>query len=179
MRRLFALAAALVVMVGCEREQRDLRTDPPTADALNDVAPMPNRIGGAPPDVYPALDAPYENNSYQLSQGKTLYHGFNCDGCHAEGGGAVGPAFLNGWWRYGPDLISVFVSIRDGRPHGMPAFGDKLTTDQIWQIAGYIQTIGAYSAKTAAPSRDDAMQSRPAENRGPAAADIPSPSRSR
>jgi cytochrome c oxidase cbb3-type subunit 3 len=50
----------------------------------------------------------------------------------------------------------------------MPAFRDRLTTEQIWQLAGYVQTIGAYSAKTAAPARDDAMQSRPAENRAPA-----------
>ncbi|HLH50478.1 MAG TPA: c-type cytochrome [Roseiarcus sp.] len=179
MRRLVALAAALLFVAGCEREKRDLRTDPPTADALDDVAPMPDRISGAPPDVYVALDGPYQNNAYQLSQGKRLYHWFNCNGCHAEGGGAVGPAFMDGWWRYGPDPISIYLSIRDGRPHGMPAFGPKLTTDQIWQLAGYIQTIGSYSPKTAAPSRDDAMQARPAENRGPAAANIPSPSRSR
>jgi cytochrome c oxidase cbb3-type subunit 3 len=44
-----------------------------------------------------------------------------------------------------------------------------MTTEQIWQLAGYIQTIGAYSAKVAAPSRDDAKHTRPAENRAPAA----------
>jgi cytochrome c oxidase cbb3-type subunit 3 len=31
-----------------------------------------------------------------------------------------------------------------------------------------VQTIGAYSVKTAAPSRDDDKQTRPSENRGPA-----------
>ena len=74
-------------------------------------------------------------------------------------------------------MVSIFVSIRDGRPHGMPAFRDKLTTDQIWQLAGYVQTIGLYGGETAAPSRNDEMQSRPAESRGPAGADIPPPSR--
>ena len=44
-----------------------------------------------------------------------------------------------------------------------------MTTEQIWQLAGYVQTIGAYSAKTAAPSRNDEKQTRPAENRAPAA----------
>jgi mono/diheme cytochrome c family protein len=39
------------------------------------------------------------------------------------------------------------ASIRDGRPHGMPAFRDKMTIEQIWQLAGYVQTIGAYSAE--------------------------------
>jgi cytochrome c oxidase cbb3-type subunit 3 len=31
-----------------------------------------------------------------------------------------------------------------------------------------VRTIGAYSAKTAAPSRSDEKQTRPAENRAPA-----------
>jgi cytochrome c oxidase cbb3-type subunit 3 len=66
-------------------------------------------------------------------------------------------------------MVSVFASIRDGRPHGMPAFRDKMTTEQIWQLAGYVRTVGAYSAKTAAPSRNDEKQTRPSENRAPAA----------
>lgn len=153
---------------GCEREKRQFRTDPPVAAALDAVAPMPNGIAGAPPDAYVAAGEPYQSNAYDLSQGKQLYSEFNCNGCHAEGGGVSGPAFLNGWWRYGPQVVSIFVSIRDGRPRGMPAFKSRLTTEQIWQLAGYVQSIGAYSAKTSAPSRDDAMQSRPSENRSPA-----------
>jgi cytochrome c oxidase cbb3-type subunit 3 len=51
----------------------------------------------------------------------------------------------------------------------MPAFRDKMTTEQIWQLAGYVQTIGAYAAKTGAPGRNDEKQTRPAENRAPAA----------
>ncbi len=155
-------------LCGCEREERQYRTDPPVAAALDAVALMPDGIGGAPPDAYVAAGEPYESNAYDLSQGKQLYSEFNCNGCHAEGGGASGPAFLNGWWRYGPQVVSIFVSIRDGRPRGMPAFGSRLTTDQIWQLAGYVHSIGAYSAKTSAPSRNDAMQSRPSENRSPA-----------
>lgn len=155
-------------LCGCEREERHYRTDPPVAAALQAVAAMPDGIAGAPPDVYVASGEPYNSNAYYLSQGKQLYDEFNCNGCHAEGGGASGPAFLDGWWRYGPQVVSIFVSIRDGRPRGMPAFGSRLTTEQIWQLAGYVQTIGAYSAKTSAPGRNDALQSRPAENRSPA-----------
>jgi cytochrome c oxidase cbb3-type subunit 3 len=82
---------------------------------------------------------------------------------------------MDGWWRYGPDRVSVFLSIRDGRPNGMPGFGDRLTTDQIWQLTGYIRAIGASSGKTAAPARNDEMQSGPAENRAPAATDLRQP----
>ena len=141
------------------------------------TVPMPNGIAGAPPDVYVAMNLTYEGNAYQLNQGKRLYEWFNCTGCHANGGGAAGPAFLDGWWRYGPDSVSIFISIRDGRPHGMPSYRDKLTTEQVWQLAAYVQTIGMFAARTAAPSRNDEMQSRPAENRGPAGADVASLSR--
>jgi cytochrome c oxidase cbb3-type subunit 3 len=177
MRRTVPLLLSLVALMGCEREKRDLRLEPPAAEALDAVAPMANGIGGAPPDIDVAMEHVYQSNAYQLSQGKRLYEWFNCTGCHANGGGAAGPAFLDGWWRYGPDIVSIVVSIRDGRQHGMPSYRDKLTTEQIWQLAGYVQTIGLYGGETAAPSRNDEMQSRPAENRGPAGADIPPPSR--
>jgi cytochrome c oxidase cbb3-type subunit 3 len=167
--RLLVLLICAAVLGGCEREERQLRLDPPVADALDKIKLMQNGISGAPPQVYFALDRPYETNAYNLSQGKRLYSSFGCSACHADGRGGAGPAFLDGWWYYGPEMVSVFASIRDGRPHGMPAYDHKMTTDQMWQLAGYIQSIGAYSAKTAAPSRNDDKQSRPAENRAPAA----------
>nr|WP_246736238.1 c-type cytochrome [Enterovirga sp. DB1703] len=160
---------------GCQREERDLRLDPPVTAALDQVAPMANAVGGAPPDVLGALGEPYEGNAYNLSEGKRLYSWFNCKGCHADGGGASGPALLDGWWRYGSDPVSLFVTLRDGRQNGMPAYGDKLTTEQIWQLVGYLRTVGVSSASFAAPSRNDEMQSRPAENRAPASAELGTP----
>jgi cytochrome c oxidase cbb3-type subunit III len=168
-------ALVVLALAACKRETRDFRADPPVAAALNHVAPLPNRINGAVPYVIFAQGDPYGNNAYQLNQGKRLYTWFNCKGCHADGGGVIGPALMDGWWRYGPDRVSVFLSIRDGRPHGMPAFGDRLTAEQIWQLTGYVRTIGGYSGKTAAPSRNDEMQSRPSENRAPAAASLSMP----
>jgi cytochrome c oxidase cbb3-type subunit III len=173
-----ARAIALLILIAlplcaCKREQRALRTDPPVAAALEKVAVMPGGINGTPPEVDRALGHPSQTNAYELSQGKRLYTWFNCDGCHANGGGASGPALIDGWWRYGPDPVSIFVSIHDGRPGGMPGFANRLTTEQIWQLTGYIQSVGALSAQTAAPNRNDHMQTRPAENRAPAAADLP------
>jgi cytochrome c oxidase cbb3-type subunit 3 len=163
------IIVSAVCTAGCQREQRELRLDPPVAASLDQIALMPNGISGAPPLIYFALDKPYESNAYNLSEGKRLYSWFGCKSCHADGEGGVGPGFLDGWWNYGPEMVSIFASIRDGRPHGMPAFRDKMTTEQMWQLAGYVQTIGAYSAKTAATSRNDEKQTRPAENRAPAA----------
>jgi cytochrome c oxidase cbb3-type subunit 3 len=170
-----AALAALSFGTGCQREKRDVRLDPPVLAALDEVAPMANGIGGATPDVVSALGELYETNAYNLGEGKRLYSWFNCKGCHADGGGASGPALMDGWWRYGADSVSVFVSLRDGRPNGMPAFRDKLTTEQIWQLTGYVRSIGLMAAVTGAPSRNDEMQSRPGESRSPAAAELGTP----
>jgi cytochrome c oxidase cbb3-type subunit 3 len=167
-RRMAILVSAILALAGCEREERRTRVDPPIAAALDAIAVMPNGIGGRPPEVHAAMGTPYRSNAYQLSQGKQLYEWFGCPSCHGDGQGGSGPSLIDGWWEYGPDLVSIYSSIRDGRPHGMPSFRSRLTNDQLWQLAGYIQVLGAYSADTAAPSRSDRPQTRPAENRAPA-----------
>ncbi|MBA1144748.1 c-type cytochrome [Mesorhizobium neociceri] len=169
-----AFAAAAIAIgitsaaLGWLREPRELRLDPPVASGLDGLRLMPNGISGTPPESYFALGKPYETDAYNLSQGKRLYAWFGCPACHGDGRGGAGPSFLDGWWLYGPEIVSIVASIRDGRPHGMPPFRDRMTIEQIWQLAGYVQTIGAYTPKVAAPGRDDDKQTRPAENRGPA-----------
>jgi len=153
---------------GCLREKRDFRMDPPVTEAYGQIRLMPNRISGAPPYVDIVLGKPYDNNAYNLSEGKRLYSWFGCKACHGDGNGGAGPPFLDGWWQYGSEMVSIAASIRNGRPKGMPPFGEKLTSEQIWQLAGYLRTIGGYSFKAAAPGRDDDKQTRPAENRTPA-----------
>jgi len=169
-----AFAAAAIALgiasaaLGWLREPRELRLDPPVASDLDGFRLMPNGISGTPPESYFASGKPYETDAYNLSQGKRLYAWFGCPACHGDGRGGAGPSFIDGWWLYGPEIVSIVASVRDGRPHGMPAFRDRMTTEQIWQLAGYVQTIGAYKPKVAAPSRNDDKQTRPAENRGPA-----------
>lgn len=167
-------AAALLCLFtlgACQREQRDFRVDPPVSAALDRIRLMPNGIGGAPPEIDEVLGRPYATNAYEIAQGKRLFTDFNCASCHASGGGgAAGPALIDGWWAYGPDLTSIYASIRDGRPKGMPAFRDHLTNEQIWQLAGYVQKIGSYSLSAASPGRNDTLQAGPAENRAPAGA---------
>jgi cytochrome c oxidase cbb3-type subunit 3 len=166
-----ALLAALVMAaaIGWVRQAREYRVDPPVSAALEQIRLMPNAISGAPPEVYFALNQTYETSGFDLSQGKRLYSWFGCASCHGDGRGGAGPSFIDGWWLYGPSMVSIVASIRDGRPHGMPAFKDKMTIDEIWQLSGYIKTIGAYKASISAPSRNDDRNTRPAENRAPAA----------
>jgi cytochrome c oxidase cbb3-type subunit 3 len=173
--RLGALGMAAVTgcvivaaVLGWLRGEREFWLAPPVSSELDKFRLMPNEISGAPPEVYFALGKPYESDSFDLSQGKRLYSWFGCASCHGDGRGAAGPSFLDGWWLYGPEMVSVVASIRDGRPHGMPPFREKMTSDEIWQLAGYVRTIGAYSVQTTAPSRNDDKHTRPSENRGPA-----------
>jgi cytochrome c oxidase cbb3-type subunit 3 len=170
MSRASCILAYTLLLAACEREERSFRLDPRAAGELNTIALSPAGQGGAPPLAVSTPGHRYEQNAYHLSEGKRLYVWFNCDGCHADGGGAIGPALIDERWRYGADLTDIAASIRDGRPNGMPAFRDRIPAEQVWELAAYVQALGAQTASSGAPSRSDAMQSRPGENRAPAMA---------
>ena len=163
------LLLILALLPACRREAREARPDPAAVAALDRVAAMPNGIGGTPPQVFFAMGQPFRDNAYQIAQGKRLFAWLGCEDCHAEGQGTPrGPALIDGWWNYGPDLVTIYLSIRDGRPGGMPAYGGRLPPDVLWQLAGYVQVLGSYVGSAAHPGRDDRPQTRPAENRLPA-----------
>jgi len=169
MKNLAVIAAMLaMVLVACEREERTFRLDPPASEQLETIAVSPMGNRGAPPPVASTRGNRYEENAYHLSEGKRLYSWFNCNGCHANGGGGSGPALMDARWKYGGDLVDIAASIRDGRPNGMPAFGEIIPAEQIWQVAAYVGAIGQLMPRGAEPGRNDEIQARPAENRAPA-----------
>ena len=106
----------------------------------------------------------YGNNSYQLGQGQTLYENYNCNTCHAHGGGDIGPPLKDNKWIYGYEPQQIFASIAQGRPKGMPAFGSRLTENQIWELVAYVRSLSGLTPKTIAPGRDEHMQTGPAPN---------------
>lgn len=53
-----------LALAGCQREERELRLDPPLAAGLDQLRLMPNRIPGTPPEVYFTLGKPYESNAF-------------------------------------------------------------------------------------------------------------------
>jgi len=166
-----ALVAAVVgamILAGCEREQRDFEH---TFDAAL-IAPSDD----ASTNARVAHD---ERNAYALAAGKRLWTWYNCAGCHAQGGGASGPALMDNVWVYGSDPPALYRSIADGRPNGMPAFGTRLSNDQIWQLSAYVRSLAAISPQDAAPNRDDAFLTRTPESfmdSQPALAPLPSSS---
>jgi cytochrome c oxidase cbb3-type subunit 3 len=106
----------------------------------------------------------YEENAYALSEGQHLYNYFNCVGCHAHGGGGMGPALMDDQWIYGHNPEQIFATIVEGRPNGMPAFRGRIPDYQVWEIAAYVRSLSGLVGKDAAPGRTDHMKGKPPEN---------------
>lgn len=156
---MLAVLAALAALAlnGCYREQRPTKTPAPAA--------------GVGEPSYSATGVPvnnkYEENAYAVSQGKTWFRAFNCNGCHGAGGGGMGPPLMDAKWRYGSDPASIYATIAYGRPNGMPAFGSHLTEDQIWQLTAFVRSLSGQLSKNVASSRSDSLQGGKGESRRP------------
>jgi cytochrome c oxidase cbb3-type subunit 3 len=162
-----AIALVLAVVLplgGCKREARAYRESPPAVMAsdvaLSDLHPG----GGYPPE---RSISPYEQNAWALNEGKRLFSAYNCSGCHANGGGGIGPALIDDQWSYGHEADQIFRTILEGRPNGMPSFRGKIPDVQIWQLAAYVRSMSGLSPKDVAPSRSDHMAATPPENAAP------------
>ena len=93
---LVAVAASLP-LAGCYREKRAFSPPAPPSSAPDDKRATSNVAGGASAVeagvVAIASKAPlYEENAFAVNQGKRLFRWYNCNGCHAQGGGNMGPA---------------------------------------------------------------------------------------
>ena len=83
----------------------------------------------------------YENDPNSIAAGKALYAAFNCNGCHAGGGGGFGPALSDEKWLYGGSLPNIVDTLYEGRPRGMPAWRGKIPDEQMWQLAAYVKSL--------------------------------------
>jgi cytochrome c oxidase cbb3-type subunit 3 len=156
-----AVAAFAIAAAGCKREQRQFREVPP-AVTTHDVVVSELRPGGGSPTA--PVHTPYEDNAVAVSEGKRLYSAYNCVGCHAHGGGGMGPALRDDQWIYGHEADQIYHTILEGRPNGMPAFRGKIPDYQIWQLAAYVRSLGGLLPKDVAPNRDDHMSGPPPES---------------
>jgi cytochrome c oxidase cbb3-type subunit 3 len=134
-RRIFAISS---IVIACER-----------GEPSREVAMPGDRVIAMTSDLQAGSDTtfasrnPFEGNQAALAEGERLYMWMNCAGCHgAKGGGAIGPPFRDADWIYGDDPASIFQSVQQGRPNGMPAFGVKMPAEDIWRIALYVRSLG-------------------------------------
>jgi len=159
--RLVATALIVLSVSACEREQRRFQqpaaaSTPAQSIQMGDLqagvsTPRPN-----PPD-------PYERNAYGVNEGKRLFQWYNCEGCHAKGGGGIGPPLMDQNWIYGSEPANIYATIVQGRPNGMPSFRGRIPEDQVWQLVAYVHSLSGQLRKDVAPSRDDHIQAKKPE----------------
>ena len=160
------LIGAAVVLNGCKREERELRPSPPASEVVNE-AQVSGLNPGANPLPPPPTPKMYEESAYSVSEGKTLFNQYNCSGCHANGGGGIGPPLMDNNWIYGSEPQNIFATIVQGRPNGMPSFRNRIPEYQVWEIVAYVRSMSGLLPKDVAPARNDQLYVRPPEQSMP------------
>ena len=148
-----AIVCALM-SVSCQREKRVFESSPPPAQSsqvtLSQIRP------GAQTAASPASNDA-ENHAYDVNEGKRLFTQYNCSGCHANGGGGIGPALMDEKWIYGSEPVNIYSTIIEGRPNGMPSFRNKVPDSQVWQLGAYVRSMSGQLRKDVSPNRSDDM----------------------
>lgn len=153
--RAVAVAAAVIVGLGLATYAAKGNPDLPARQAL----PLGVPVGGNFPNGQqePPLDSAakrYQNNPQAIADGARLFDWFNCSGCHFHGAGGIGPAFdNNGNWIYGGRLDQIYASIYQGRPNGMPMWGNLIPSSQIWELAAYVKSLSTKSLGEPTPTK--------------------------
>jgi cytochrome c oxidase cbb3-type subunit III len=192
MKRLVAVVSVALCLAGCERELRRLNAAPspasgagsaqigslhagPAASAASAATSAQPRASNAVTEpaptawMRPATLNPHEENAYAVSQGKRLFRWYNCNGCHSNGGGGMGPSLMDDRWLYGHAAKDVVDTILLGRPNGMPSFAGRMPEDHAWQIAAYVRSMSGLLRSDVATSRSDSLSAGPPETRREAA----------
>jgi cytochrome c oxidase cbb3-type subunit III len=118
-----------------------------TRDALFQV-PVSHLIPGGQASA-PDIRNPLAGDPKAVERGMTDFIQLNCVGCHANNGaGGMGPSLSDNTWIYGNKPAQIYMTIRQGRPNGMPAFGTVLPDQTIWELVAYIESISKDPSKT-------------------------------
>ncbi len=103
--------------------------------------PINTIVPGAVP-VKPKINVPGANDPASAQRGMKDFTAFNCVGCHmGNGGGGMGPSLSSGNFIYGGDPVNIYLTIVQGRPRGMPAWGSVLPDEVVWDLVAYIQNL--------------------------------------
>lgn len=96
------------------------------------------------------LKNPEAVNAEAIEAGRKLFQRY-CASCHGAGGKGDGGMALSGGtpsdltdetWDYGSTDGEIFVAIRDGVSSDMLAYKERLTDKQIWQVVGFVRSLG-------------------------------------
>lgn len=131
-----ATAALLAFAMGCNGSGPAVAAGAPPAIPTN-VGPIPG--ASSAPVQRPN---PYATDPVAMMNGRRLFLWYNCYGCHGgHGGGGMGPSLRRKTFKFGHRPDQIYDSIAEGRAMGMPAWGTKIPSDQIWQLVAYIESM--------------------------------------
>jgi cytochrome c oxidase cbb3-type subunit III len=160
MRRIAATVLCFLALTACRREKREVRPDPGSVIVYSSAARQSDlQPGGAL--TAPTIANPFHGNAYSISEGQRLFGWYNCSGCHANGGGGIGPPLIKENWIYGGEPANLFDTIVKGRPNGMPAWGGRIPEYQVWQIVAFVRSMNNKEPKAATSVRTDAIERDP------------------
>ena len=150
MRILLSIAAATaltcVTWTAATAQQQKPKAAPgPEQRAPATASRSQSQIGPTPgpgADTLAEPKNPYAGDATAIREGRRLFNWYNCSGCHGDhAGGGMGPSLRDSTWVYGATDARIYRSIAEGRTKGMPSWGAKLPSDQIWKIVAYIKTL--------------------------------------
>lgn len=151
----------VVLLASCEREERRFREMPAATAHEGAVRVSELQPGPKVPDI----DVQgYGSNAYAIAEGQKLYQWFNCVGCHANGGGGMGPPLMDEKWIYGSAPENIFDTIVEGRPNGMPSFRGKIPDYKVWQLVAYVRSLSSLASSASTAPRSDSMSVTPPAN---------------
>jgi cytochrome c oxidase cbb3-type subunit 3 len=153
------LVLTLVPLAACDREARRFRESPPSATPSG-VVRVSALQPGVPQDTTHVRNL-YEGNAYAVSEGQRLFNWYNCSGCHANGGGGMGPPLMDDEWIYGSGPEQIYTTIVQGRPNGMPSFAGKVPAQQVWQLVAYVRSLSGLNPATTRSARTEHMMYYP------------------
>jgi len=155
-------AALCISVIACQREVRPFERELPVASATTQKPVLSENFAGPRPAI--AQNSPFQHNAYGTSEGKRLFDQYNCSGCHAHGGGGMGPALMDDKWIYGSAPANIFETIVEGRPNGMPSFRSKIPDAQVWELVAFVQSMNGQEPIDVLPGRSDHLRSSTPEN---------------
>jgi mono/diheme cytochrome c family protein len=165
---LLAVAVAMISCAAMPRVHADTNIRQPSASDLskspNMSEPVSQITNKSPIEVVAnakvgTLHNPYTGKPDMIAEGKKVFSGAGCPGCHGGGGGGgMCPSLKNNIWVYGSDDDTLFRLItlgsiglqakgyvRQGMENvvaPMPPFGEILKTDaDVFKAVAYIHSL--------------------------------------
>jgi cytochrome c oxidase cbb3-type subunit 3 len=130
---------------GAKGQAQGLQAMAPSATMLQ--VPVSSLIPGGVP-ARPSVNLPAADPK-AVQRGMQAFSAFNCIGCHADnGGGGMGPSLSNWTNIYGEQPENIFLTIKQGRPNGMPSWGATLPDSTIWDLVAYVRNLREPTPKT-------------------------------